>query len=324
MRHIGIEYHGRGKVKFYETGEPPEPGPTEVLIETRYSGITNGTERHVLMGQHGYEPQGRHGYQNAGIIAAVGEKVKEFAAGDPVFYGAYVGHRGWHIADVAFADAKSYISHLVFKLPEGIDLKYGALMGVGGVATRAVRRFRVGPADNVWVVGQGLIGNFAAQVARAFGARVTASDINPQRLTIAEKTGAAHRVIAIERGSGTVNEEIAAGGPYDAIIDASGAPSLLLDAHEAGILAYRGVCGLIAVRGEMTFDWRMFHQREASIEVSCHFGLDDLRVLAHLMQEGLVQVEPLVTHEQPIDDAPRIYALLRDDPGAMLGTIFEW
>jgi 2-desacetyl-2-hydroxyethyl bacteriochlorophyllide A dehydrogenase len=321
---MGLEYRAHGEIGFYELGAPPEPGPTEILIGTRYSGITNGTERHVMMGEHGYEPEGRHGYQNAGIIEAVGADVENFAVGDAVFYGAYVGHRGWHIADVAFTDVESYLSHLVFKLPEGLDLKDCALMGVAGVATRAVRRVRVGPADNVWVVGQGLIGSFAAQIARASGARVTVSDINPKRLAIAEQIGAAHDVIAVERGSGTVNDQIAAGGPYNVILDASGAPSLLLDAHAAGVLAYRGVVGLIAVRGETTFDWRMFHGREASIEVSCHFGLDDLRVLAHFMREGMVKVGPLVTHAQPIDEAARIYALLRDDPGAMLGTIFEW
>ena len=74
MRNTGIEYTARGQMAFCDLGEPPDLQPAEILIRTCYSGITNGTERHALMGEHiwGQFP-GRHGYQHVGEVAAVGD-----------------------------------------------------------------------------------------------------------------------------------------------------------------------------------------------------------------------------------------------------------
>ena len=66
MRNVGIEFPSQGRMAFCELGEPPPVGPGQALLGTLYSGITNGTERHALMGDHGYGGgyQGRHGYQH--------------------------------------------------------------------------------------------------------------------------------------------------------------------------------------------------------------------------------------------------------------------
>ena len=186
MRKTGIEYPSKGEMHFVDIGNPPEPGPNEVLIETEYSGITNGTERHALLGEHvwkGYFPS-RHGYQHVGIIRSVGKDVQDLDEGDPVFYGHYVGHRGWNMQDM------SAENHLVARLPPELDRGSLALLGVAGVAMRGVRRTRVERGHKVWVAGAGLIGQFATQSARAFGAEVTVSEPIPSRLTRARELGA--------------------------------------------------------------------------------------------------------------------------------------
>jgi threonine dehydrogenase-like Zn-dependent dehydrogenase len=68
----------------------------------------------------------------------------------------------------------------------------------------------------------------------------------------------------------------------------------------------------------------MLHATEGSIEVSCHFSLDDLRVLLHFVRDGTIRVPPLISHRVPIDEAPRIYSLLRDAPAELLGVVFDW
>ena len=195
------------------------------------------------------------------------------------------------------------------------------MFGVAGVALRGVRRFRVGPGDRVWIAGQGLIGQFAGQAARAVGAHVTVTDINPTRLASAEECGA-HRIINAR--DATAVAQLKEGGKYNCIIDASGYPPLLMEIYDADLLAYRGVVGLLAVRTETVFNWAMMHTREASIEVSCHFSLDQLRVLQHFLQQGLLRVRPLITHQVSIDDAIGIYELLRDRPADLLGVVFDW
>ncbi|HJN14418.1 MAG TPA: hypothetical protein QGH10_02945, partial [Armatimonadota bacterium] len=100
MRNVGIEYPAQEQMGFYDLGEPPEPGPGHALLETLYSGVTNGTERHALMVDHGYGGgnfPSRHGYQHVCRVAAIGEGVESVAVDDVVFVGMYVGHRGWHV-----------------------------------------------------------------------------------------------------------------------------------------------------------------------------------------------------------------------------------
>jgi 3-hydroxyethyl bacteriochlorophyllide a dehydrogenase len=322
MRNVGIEYPARGEMRFYDLGSPEQLKPTELLMRTHYSGITNGTERHAMLAEYGWKVfPGRHAYQHVGTIEAVGSQVQGFKPGDWVFLGRYVGHRGWHVQDVAWAHVLWYDSHLCTVLPGDVDCKSCALLGVGGVAMRGIRRCRVGPAQNVWVAGAGLIGQFAAQSARAVGARVTVSDVNERRLSVAKELGA-HRVVnACEANSAGLLKE---GGPYDCIVDACGVESLFLDIHEAGLLAYRGVIAALAVRSETRFQWSTFHQREGSIEVSCHFSLDDLRVVLHFVRQGIIRIEPLVSHFVPIDQAPAIYETVRDRPEELLGVIFDW
>jgi len=274
------------------------------------------------MGDFGYgHYPGRHGYQHVGVVEAAGSEVNGFAQGDVVFFGRYVGHRSWHIQDVGHDGPQSYNSHLCLVLPKDVSKEFCALLGVAGVAMRAVRRCRVAPAQRVWVAGAGPIGQFAAQAARAFGAHVTVTDVIDKRIEIAEKLGA-HRVINASQPDSI--EALKSGAPYNRIIDACGAPSLFKEIHAANLLAYQGVIGAIAVRGETAFNWSMLHGREASIEVSCHFSLDDLRVVLHFLRQHIIQIEPLVLHRAPVAEAPRIYKMLRDNRDKMLGIIFDW
>ncbi len=322
MQNLGIEFPERGVARLFDIGPPPNPGPTEILIRTQYSGVTNGTERHAMMGDFDWQNfPGRHGYQHVGIVEKVGSEVSGFQEGGRLFFGGYVGHRGWHVQVVGGADAKSYTSHLCLPLPNDINPESCALFGVAGVAMRATRRCRVANGHRVWVVGAGLIGQFAAQAARAFGANVTITDTIDRRLEIAAEVGA-HRTL--NASAANAYESLKEGGPYDRIIDASGYPPLFTDIHKHNLLAYRGVIGAIAVRGETVFPWSMLHGREASIEVSCHFSLDDLQVALHFLQRGMIQIEPLVLHRAPIAEAPSIYEMLRDRREEMLGIIFNW
>ena len=316
MRNIGIEYPERGKMRFYDLGNPPDLSDSQILIRTHYSGITNGTERHALLGEHYWSGEssfpGRHGYQHVGQIEAVGSGVRNFQQGDIVFCGQYIGHRGWLVVED---------SALCVRLPAASDFKRYALLGVAGVAMRGIRRFRVAPHQKVWVAGAGLIGQFVAQCARAVGAQVTVSDVDERRLAVSRELGAAKVINAASDGAAHLLKE---GGPYECIIDACGVESLFIDIYKNGLLAKGGVVGALAVRSEARFMWPMLHGLEASIEGSCHFDKDDLAALVEFIQQGAVRVEPLVTHLVPIDEAPKIYTTLRDRPAELLGVIFDW
>lgn len=316
MKTIGLEFVGQGEVGFYEVGDPPDPGPTQVLIETVYSGVTNGTERHRLLTEHGFG-QGRYparvGYQVVGPIVAVGSAVTRFREGDWVFCGEHEGHRGWKMVEE---------DGLLVDLPDTVDRKHCALFGTACVALRAVRRMGVAAGDNVWVVGQGPIGNFVGQAARAMGAQVTVSDLVPRRLEVAQRCGA-HLVL--NAGHSDVWDRLEAEGPFDFIYDCCSVEDLFFDIREHRLLAYGGTIGAMAVRDTVTFPWGMLHGRvEGKIEVACHFLRDDLRVLRFLYEQGAVRTEPLVSHKARIEEAEKIYGLLAGKAEELLGVIFEW
>ncbi|MBI2425321.1 MAG: zinc-binding alcohol dehydrogenase [Candidatus Hydrogenedentes bacterium] len=323
MRTIGIEYPEANRIQFKDIGAPPEPGPAEILIRTEYSGVTNGTERHALVGEHfwkGVFPSA-HGYQHVGIVEQAGAEAAGFSVGDRVFFGHYVGHRAWNVVHVGTAKEPNYKDHLCCKIPATVSARDCALFGVAGVALRGIRRMRVGVGDRVWIVGQGLIGQFAAQCARAAGAHVVASDINAKRLAL---TAAHSAHVALNAGDADFFARIKAEGPFTHIIDTSGVPSLFADLFEHKLVSHRTVIGLLAVRMETVFNWGLLHIPEASIEVSCHFSVDELRVLMQLLEQGQIRVAPLITHEVSIDAALPVYELLRDAPGEPLGIVFAW
>jgi len=317
MRNIGIEFPEKGQMGFYELGEPPGIGPGQALLETLYSGITNGTERHGLMADHGYGGgyPGRHGYQHVCRVAAVGSQVTSLQVGQTLFLGIYVGHRGWHVVDAMPQPPLSIV------LPDDVDHASCALLGVAGVALRAVRRTRVHAGQRVWVVGLGPIGIFGAQCARAVGAHVTASDMVDARLEAAAETGM-HRVVDMREEDAW--QRIVEGGPYGVIFDGSGYERLFHDVFERGLLAHQGAIAAIAVRGVTAFPWPMLHGTEAAIEVSCHFSVDELACLIHFLRTGLIRIEPIISHKVSIDEAPAVYATMRDDPRALYGVVFDW
>ncbi len=319
MGNIGLEFKARGAAGFCDLGPPPAPGPTELLTRTRYSGVTNGTERHVLMNDSGHVRYPfRFGYQHVSVVQEAGGEVEGFAAGDTVFIGNHGGHRSWHCIDLAASNERA---RLCVKLPADIEHEWCALLGITGVGMRHSRRIRIGPGQQVWVAGLGPAGQAVAQAARAFGAYVTVTDVNQRRLDIAQQLGA-HRVINVATPDGP--ELLKQGGPYDRIVDACGVPSFFLDIHRDRLLARNGVVGALAVRQEATFYHGMIHSLSASIESSSHFTVEDLQLLLHFIRLGTIRIEPIVSHRLPVTEAPRIYDIMRDSPGDLLGVIFDW
>lgn len=315
MRNIGLEFTDWGQVGFRELGRPSHPGPTALLLETLFTGITNGTERHALLTEHGFgggQFPSQHGYQHVARVAEIGSEVTRFKTGDTVFYGDYVGHNGWNIVDE---------NALLLKLPENIEHQYCALFGVAGVALHAVRRMGVRPGDNVWVVGQGPIGHFLAQSARSAGAQVTVSDRIQQRLAVARTCGA-HRTL--DATNPAIWQMLKKQAPFHFIFDCCSDPSLLADIFENQLLARGGTIGMMAVRDQVTYPWSLLHGTEGKIETSCHFNHDVLRVLLFLYEHKLIRIAPMVSHVVAITEAPGIYEMLARRGTELLGVIFDW
>ena len=312
----GIIFPERGQTALLQ--EPaPQPEPGKLFCETLFTGLTNGTERNVLMGgNYSSGWPSRCGYQNVGRVIEVGTGAEGWSKGDLLFSGDFCQH-------VAFfnADPKG----LVVKLTEQIEPKHAALFGVASVAMHDVRRAEVKLGERVLVIGAGPIGQLTAQAARASGAHVTIADLNAARLAAARECGvqATIRILSDETWT-----EIKKGGLFDAIFEDSGAPILDkiigLDGWGAGLIRPRGRIVLIAGRKEIAYGFNAGQGQELTILHAGHFFADDLHLVARLVAEGAVKIAPIIQEVVKIDQAVEIYDLLRDNPSSLFGTVFDW
>ena len=302
----------REKVLVHDWPDAPEPSGNQVRTRTIYSGVANGMERSDLIGGACARPDAclpaPLGCQNVGEVVRCGPEATSLRPGDLVFSSSD------HVEFATFPE-----DWPVVRLRPSVDRRHAALFGMAAVAMRASRLADIRPGERVLVAGAGVTGQAAAQIAALSGGQVTICDIVEPRLEIAREIGAA---------SVTVNtaevpwEEAFGEVSFDVVMDFAGAPGM-----ENRLLAAAGPRGRLTVtagRPEVRYDCNLAQSREITIRHSSHFDLSDLQAVHSLTAEGKLRLSPLVQDVVPVDQAPRIYETLRDDPGRLLGTVFVW
>jgi len=317
----GLMFVEKGKAVLQD--EPtPVCGTGQILCQTIYSGLTNGTERNFLVGGNycGSWPS-RCGYQNVGRVVEVGVGVKDYAMDDTVFSGMFNQHCEYFAVDVC-RPAELY-ENLVIKLPPAVDPKHAALFGLASVALHDVRRANVKIGDRVLVVGAGPIGQFTAQAAAATGAVVTIVDLDAHRLDIARQCGVPNAVRITGDASWT---ELKQDGGFDIVFEDSGAPVLdhLLEGWGPGILKWRGKLVVIAGRQRVDYGFNSGQGKELEINQAGHFFREDLAQLARFVAAGSIKIGLVIQDVVPFRDMVGIYDRLRDRPNSLFGTVFDW
>ena len=182
MQNPTVVFRGPGVVEL-DDRPLPAPGPGEVLLRTRRTLISPGTELTILSGDFApgsaWDDYGRYpfvaGYSAAAEVAEVGEGVEAVQVGDLVAAGT--PHARWVTAPVS----------AVHPL-HGADVPLDVMPFVALAATvmNGVRRGQVGWGDSVVVFGLGLLGQLAVRYCRLCGARpVVAVDPIDARLALA-------------------------------------------------------------------------------------------------------------------------------------------
>ena len=302
----------REKVLVADWAEPDPAVGNQVVTQTIYSGVTNGTERNDLMGGNYAHPDealpAGWGYQNVGQIVELGPDVQHLQVGDVLY---------------ASADHVEYAvvpeDGLLIVLPPPIDPKQATLFGMASVAMRSCRNADLRMGERVLIVGQGCIGQFAALIARAMGVRVAVCEIDPRRLDLARTLGAADEVFDV---SGDGWEEQVKDCTYDAVLDLAGVPGMedqLIRATRSG-----GSVSLIAGRSHVHYTFNLGQGRRITIRQNGHFRRDDLENVCRLVVQGTLCIEPVIQDVVPVAEAARVYDALRDAPHELMGTVFEW
>jgi 2-desacetyl-2-hydroxyethyl bacteriochlorophyllide A dehydrogenase len=300
----------KGPMDMWE--EPPAPTGRQFRTKTRFSGLTNGSERNDLTkGNYAHADDALPapwGYQNVGEVVAVGPDCRKVAVGDLVYLSC--DHVEWNLVDDDF---------LFCKLPPEVDPKQAALFGMTSVAMRTCRHADIRMGERVLVVGAGIIGQTVAQIANVMGARVTICDVDEARLAMARSIGATEA--AVNTAGEGWKQHIPDFG-FEVIIDVAGVPGM--EDKLVAAAATRGRILFIAGRDKVTYTFNTGQVHEITIMQNSHFDNGDLANLCRLVAKGQVKIAPFMKDVVPVDHAGPLYDKLRDMPNELLGTVFVW
>jgi threonine dehydrogenase-like Zn-dependent dehydrogenase len=332
----GVTFLGERKLQLAEFPDPA-PGPREVIIEIRASGMC-GSDLRFYRASGGTASLGLGrasgpviaGHEPCGIVAAAGANVWERAAriGARVMVHHYSGcgacpHclTGWSQMCVngsivygftghgAHARYMKVPAHTLVQLPDELSFATGAAISCGtGTAYQALRRMNLRGGDTIAIVGQGPVGLSATQLAAAMGARVIALDVSEARLARAKDFGADLLVDATADDPAGMIRGLTHGLGADMALDASGA-------SEGRLIALRGtrtwgvVC-FVGEGGSVTLDVSPdMLRKQLTVLGSWTFSTVVQAECARFVADGNIAVDRLFTHTWQLAQAEEAYRI---------------
>lgn len=309
------------------TLEVPPPGPNQVQIRTDYSVISAGTEGWALANRFTWASTPFPcvpGYQRVGTITALGAGVENWHVGERVFattgewLGATAPFWGAHLS-LANSSARE-----VYRLPNGIHPIDAAAAVIAQVGYNAASRLTLQHDDWVAVYGDGLIGQFAAQAARARGARVVLVGHRDERLEAGARWSADAVVNNHDAEAAAVVRQITSQQHVAAVLDSvqqerAQVEYMPLLEHGKGQIVY---CGFTP--GTVWADMAQLQQQEVTAHFVSGWNRTRLDATLALLAERRLQLRPIVTHHVPFSQAPAMYAMINAKTEPFLGIVLDW
>lgn len=203
----------------------------------------------------------------------------------------------------------------VFRLADGVSDAEGAMAEPFAVALHAVNR--AGPllGRKVLVTGCGPIGAMAIIAARRAGAtHIVATDVVEQTLRKALKVGA-DEVINVSESVHSLARQAVDKGQFDVLLECSGNERALRAAFD--VVRPRGIIVQLGLSGsELNLPFNMVVAKEFDIRGAFRFH-EEFGVAVSLINQGLVDLKPLVSATLPYRDATRAFALAADRTQSM-------
>lgn len=296
----------------------PEPGEGQILVRIHKIGIC-GSDIHVYHGKHPFTSYPvTQGHEVSGEVAAVGEKVENFAVGQRVTIEPQVvcgkchpcRHGKYNLCEelkvMGFqttGTASSYFAvdqERVTPLPEEMGYEEGAMIEPLAVAVHAVRRFGDVAGKCVAVLGAGPIGNLVAQTAKGLGAaKVMITDVSDYRLELASgKCGVDAAVNTKRKNFGEALVETFGPDKADVIYDCAANDVTMGQAIK---YARKGstiiLVGVYA--GMANVDLAVLNDHELDLNTTMMYRHEDYVKALELVSKGLVKLEPLMSKVFP-------------------------
>lgn len=328
--------------KHFEYCEVPEPqpGPEDVLVRVEACGIC-GSDVHGMDGSTGRRiPPIIMGHEAAGVIAQIGAAVEGWQPGDRVTFDSTISCGRCHYCvqgqinlcdrrrvlgvscaefrqDGALAEFVAVPQHILYRLPEGLEFHFAAMVEPVSIAVHAVRRVGVRLGDTAVVVGAGMIGLLVVQALRAAGcSRVWAVELDAGRRQLALRLGADEAFSPEEIEVLAEIRRRTQGRGADVAVEAVGIPatvSLAIAAVRKG--------GAVALVGNLSPQAELPLQavvtREQRLD-GCCASSGEYPLCLELLARGAIRVEPLISAVVPLAEAATWFdRLYQRQPGLL-------
>lgn len=322
----------------------PEPqiGINDVLIKIRRTAIC-GTDLHI----HNWDAWAQKtipvpmvvGHEFVGEIVEVGSNVNDFHPGQVVSGEGHVvcgrcrnclagrRHLCANTSGVGVDRAGAFAEYLalpmsnVWEHSAGIDLDVAALFDPLGNAVHTALQYDL-LGEDVLITGAGPIGAMAAAVCRHAGARhVVITDINPQRLELAQTLGATRTVDVSREKLEDVQHELGMAEGFDVGLEMSGNPSAFKD-----LLANMCHGGKVSILGipseEMAIDWNQVIFNMLTLKGIYGREMYETWYKMSVMIESGLNIAPVITHRLDYRDFQQGFDAM--NTGSASKVILNW
>ena len=311
-----------------------DPGPGEVRVRLAAGGVCGSDLHYFNHGGFGAvrlkEPM-ILGHEVSGHVADVGPDVAGLAPGDLVAVSPSrpcgtcrfcVEGLHNHCMDMRFYGSAMPFPHIQGAFREeliagasqcvradGLTAAEAATAEPLSVGLHATRRAGDLLGRQVLVTGCGPIGVLAIMAARRAGAaEIVATDLVPNALKHAAAAGA-DLTIDVGESPEALDAYAAGKGHFDVMYECTGSERAL----SGGIAAMRprGVVMQLGLGGDMTLPVAQITVKELDLRGSFRFH-EEFATAVRLMQSGLIDVKPIITHTIALDDAEQAFRIAGD------------
>jgi NADPH2:quinone reductase len=218
---IRITQTGGPEVMQWEEVQVGDPGPGEVRVRTTAVGL-NYIDTYHRSGLYPMPLPMTLGSEGAGVVEAVGPKVKDFKKGDHVAWANPIGS----YAEVLLRP----VARLV-KIPKGLDDKVAAAIMLKGMTSWYLirRTYKVKKGDTILVhAAAGGVGQILCQWAKSLGAIVIGTVGSTEKMAIAKQCGCKHVIVTSQENFVARVKEITKGKGVPVVYDGVGKDTFML------------------------------------------------------------------------------------------------
>ncbi|MEM2598706.1 MAG: zinc-binding dehydrogenase [Thermoproteota archaeon] len=315
-----------------EDRELPQLRGDEVLIRTKRSLVSIGTELTILSGE--FPPQsywanyGKYpfipGYDNIGVIVDAGPDADRSLIGKTV--ASYSPH-----AMYVSAPQKD-----VILVPQGVSEDEASFFTIAEIVMNGVRRSQLSFGESVVIYGAGILGQLTARICKIAGAMpVIVVDVSDNRLEHLPDNVA--KINPLKQNVASEVERLTKGRMADVVFEVTGNQNLIVEELKCLRRLGRFVV-LSSPRGPTYIDLHDYCNAPSFTIIGAHnmshppvetlnnpwSRRRHVELFFDMLQTRQLDVSRLITHRIFYKDAPEIYRQLLEDRTRALGVIIFW